>query len=162
MKHPTILLVAATLLLLVSLALPARAGLPELPVGLPAWDSRANQFAPVPLQVPARAPDERLVLSFRARVDAPGPGSIYALQVLVDDVPVADTWVQSRLLNKTTPWRPSANSGEGFDWMYERGRLWLVPFGRSWEEAGADAEYLLDLTDVVRGPPPAVLPADHL
>ena len=79
-------------------------------------------------------------------------GCNYVLQVLVEGVPLTESPMRPRLLNKA-PWFDPPGTSYHFSWYSPEEQGWMTVFSPSWEGnwggSGRDFEYLFDLTGLV-------------
>jgi len=99
-----------------------------------------------------QAPDhDRPVLALRAYARA-GGGCNNVLQVLVDGMPLSESPLRRRLLNKL-PWFDPPGTEYHFPWYDSRFSKWMTMFGQAepitWGGTGRDTEFLFDLTGLV-------------
>jgi len=109
------------------------------------WSTRAA--------VPKMGDGEGPVLSLRARADTGGSGGCNrVLQVLIDDVPLSESVLRRRLVNKL-PWFDPPGTEYHFSWYDHRRQGWMTIFSRScelnWGGTGRDYDFLFDLSGLV-------------
>ncbi|MBI3923106.1 MAG: hypothetical protein HY318_16925 [Armatimonadetes bacterium] len=105
--------------------------------------------------VPKLADDERAVLVLRARLETPtATGCNYGLDLLIDGIPLTESPLRPRLLNKASKFTPPSLPGRQFQWLDDRGS-WMVVTGpnyeANWAGTGQDYDYLFDLSGWVQG-----------
>ena len=100
------------------------------------------------VDVPALPADERPVLALRAFTQA-GGGCNYVLQVLLDGVPLTESALRRRLINKLPAFDPPDTQFH-FSWYDSRLRRWMTMFGQAepivFGGTGRDTEFLFDLS----------------
>jgi len=127
----------------------------EVPVHRGEMEIDAGQTWSTEVIVPALADDEVPVLGLRARLQTLGRGGCnYVLQVLVDGVPLAESTMRPRLLNKA-PWFDPPGTSYHFSWYGPEDQGWMTIFSpdfeSGWGGTGKDFEFLFDLSGVVAG-----------
>ncbi|NLC55693.1 MAG: hypothetical protein GX774_02505 [Armatimonadetes bacterium] len=125
----------------------------QVPVRVETLEIEAGKAWATRVAVPRLAADEAPVLSLRARVQTPSLGGCnYVLQVLVEGVPLTESPMRPRLLNKA-PWFDPPGTSYHFSWYSPEEQGWMTVFSPSWEGnwggSGRDFEYLFDLTGLV-------------
>ena len=106
------------------------------------------------LQAPTMAEDECPVLALRARVQTPsaGGGCNYVLQVLIGGLPLTETIMRPRLINKA-PFFDPPNTKYHFQWYSPEQQGWMTMFSRTyetnWGGTGRDCEFVFDLSGIV-------------
>ncbi|MBT3376425.1 MAG: hypothetical protein HN742_41880 [Lentisphaerae bacterium] len=103
------------------------------------------------VEIPACTAGQCPVLKLRVYARA-GGGCNYVLKVLVDGIPLSETPLKRRLLNKL-PWFDPPNTEYHFSWYDARASKWMTMFGQAepitWGGTGRDTEFLFDLSGLV-------------
>ena len=111
----------------------------------------ANETWSGRVAIPSISDGERPMLALRAYAQA-GGGCNYVLQVLIDGLPLSESPMRRRLLNKL-PWFDPPDTEYHFSWYDSRFSKWMTMFGQAepitWGGTGRDTEFLFDLTGLV-------------
>lgn len=125
---------------------------PPLQRAVPVHEGRleveAGQEWTARIAVPACSEEERPLLQLKACVLG-GSGCNYVMQVLIDGVPLSESVLRRRLLNKL-PYFDPPNTDFHFAWYDSRLNRWMTIFTQDGEATfggtGRDADFLFDLT----------------
>jgi len=116
------------------------------PLEIDAGDGWSRQ-----IRIPDLGAGQHPLLALRAYAQG-GGGCNYVLQVLLDGLPLGESPLRRRLLNKH-PWFDPPNTEFHFPWYDAQASKWMTMFGRgepiTWGGTGRDTEYLFDLTGLV-------------
>ena len=163
----------AICLLALNTYLTASAEQPEVPAagkGLALHEGvlevEAGQQWSTRVRSPEMGNDEEPVLSLRARANTGGSGGCnWVLQVLIDDVPLSESVLRRRLMNKL-PWFDPPGTEYHFSWYDHRRQGWMTIFSRSyefnWGGTGRDYDFLFDLSGLVVPGEPVKIAFRHI
>ncbi len=122
----------------------------------PCWSTESGLHRSLLLTAPDWTAETVPVLTFSARVESASPtGAVYALRLLINDLPVNQGFAHPRLLNKPAHF-PANGPGSGAPWFKRTGlgygirenQAWLVPCAASFDDPAT--AYAIDLEGLVQ------------
>ena len=127
----------------------------QVPVHAGQLEVEAGATWATSITTPRFSDGEVPVLRLRARLHTPLPGGCnYVLQVRLDGLPLTESPLHPRLLNKA-PWFDPPGTAYHFSWYGAAQQGWMTifspDFAGDWGGTGRDYEFLFDLSGLVVG-----------